>query len=249
MTVSRNVRQTKVFLTALFWERGIVMGRLYAYMRISTKEEKGKQRFTRQEQAIDRWSRENHVVISERRIYRDDASGKSFDRKAWKELEADVQAGDTIVFKDICRFTREYENGFRKYMELMERGIRLIFLDNPVLSTDYIRAMMNIANGQENRIAQRSLKNTVELLLLVELDRAEREREITVQRIRDGIAASPKKSGRPAGKLDKLSEGLREDIRVYLCDRSVKQCDLMKKYAVSRNTLKKYIRIVAAEGK
>ena len=60
----------------------IVLGRIFAYMRISTKEEKGKQRFTRQEQAIDRWSRENHVIISERRIYKDDASGKSFDRKA-----------------------------------------------------------------------------------------------------------------------------------------------------------------------
>ena len=59
----------------------IVLGRIFAYMRISTKEEKGKQRFTRQEQAIDRWSRENHVIISERRIYKDDASGKSFDRK------------------------------------------------------------------------------------------------------------------------------------------------------------------------
>ena len=249
MTVFQNVRQTKVFLTALFWKRGIVMGRLYAYMRISTKEEKGKQRFTRQEQAIDRWSRENHVIISERRIYKDDASGKSFDRKAWKELESDVQAGDTIVFKDICRFTREYENGFRKYMELMERGIRLIFLDNPVLSTDYIRAMINIANGQENRIAQRSLKNTVELLLLVELDRAEKEREITVQRIRDGIAASPKKSGRPVGKLDKMSDELRGDIKKYLSNRSIRQVDLMKKYHISRNTIRKYIGIVAAEEK
>lgn len=230
-------------------DSSIIFGRVFAYLRISTKEEKGKQRFTRQEQAIDRWSRENHVIISERRIYKDDASGKSFDRKAWKELESDVQAGDTIVFKDICRFTREYENGFRKYMELMERGIRLIFLDNPVLSTDYIRAMINIANGQENRIAQRSLKNTVELLLLVELDRAEKEREITVQRIRDGIAASPKKSGRPVGKLDKMSDELRGDIKKYLSNRSIRQVDLMKKYNISRNTIRKYIGIVAAEEK
>ena len=83
------------------------MCKTLAYMRISTKEERGKQKFTRQEQAIDRWCKENNVEITERRIYKDDASGKSFDRKAWKELESDIQPGDTIVFKDICRFTRE----------------------------------------------------------------------------------------------------------------------------------------------
>ncbi len=134
-------------------------------------------------------------------------------------------------------------------MELMGRGIRLIFLDNPVLSTDYIRAMINIANGQENRIAQRSLKNTVELLLLVELDRAEKEREITVQRIRDGIAASPKELGRPVGKLDKMSDELRGDIKKYLSNRSIRQVDLMKKYGISRNTMKKYIGICSGRGK
>ncbi len=96
---------------------------------------------------------------------------------------------------------------------------------------------------------KRSLKNTVELLLLVELDRAEKEREITVQRIRDGIAASPKKSGRPVGKLDKMSDELRGDIKKYLSNRSIRQVDLMKKYGISRNTMKKYIGIVAAEEK
>lgn len=31
---------------------------------------------------------------------------ESFNRASWKEMEQDVQAGDTIIFKDICRFTR-----------------------------------------------------------------------------------------------------------------------------------------------
>lgn len=34
------------------------------------------------------------------------------------KLERMVHPGDTIVFKDICRFTREAENGYSKYMEL-----------------------------------------------------------------------------------------------------------------------------------
>ena len=221
--------------------------KIYAYMRISTKEERGKQKFTRQEQAVQRWARENGQEIPERRIYRDDASGKSFDRKAWKELENDLQSGDMIVFKDICRFTREYENGFQKYMQLMNNGIDLTFIDNPTISTGYIRKMMDVADRQQNRIAKKTLRDTIELLLLVELDRAEQEREITVKRIKDGIAASPKKSGRPNGKLDKMTPELEADIQKYIAqsvtEKTISIADLMRKHNLTRNTVTKYIRI------
>lgn len=220
------------------------MCKTLAYLRISTKEERGKQKFTRQEQAIERWCKENKTEIPERRIYKDDASGKTFDRPAWKELEQDVQSGDTIVFKDICRFTREYEKGFQKYMQLLDKGVNLIFLDNPTVSTSYIKDMISVAEKQKNRIARKSLEDTIDLLILVELDRAEQERETTVKRIMDGIKASPKKSGRPQGHLDKMSAELEADIKRYLTDRSIKQVDLMKKYNISRNTLKKYTTIV-----
>lgn len=218
-----------------------------AYMRISTKEERGKQKFTRQEQAIRKWCQEHEIEIPERRIYRDDASGKSFDRKAWRELESDLSAGDTVLFKDICRFTREYENGYKKYMELLDKGVNLVFIDNPTISSDYIKTMIGVAERQKNRIAAKSLKDTIELLILVELDRAEMERKITVQRIKDGIKASNKKSGRPKGNLDKMTAELKADIQHYLSDRSVKQVDIMRKHNISRNTLVKYIEIVQQE--
>lgn len=218
--------------------------KIVAYMRISTKEERGKQKFTRQEQALARWQKENKKKISERRIYKDDASGKSFDRPAWKELEQDINSGDTIVFKDITRFTREYENGYEKYMELFNKGVNMVFMDNPTISTDYIKAMIGIAKKQQNRIAKKSLEDTIELLILVELDRAEKERELIVQRINDGIRASNKKSGRKTGQLDKMSDELKADIEKFISDRTIKQVDLMRKHNISRNTLKKYVKYV-----
>jgi DNA invertase Pin-like site-specific DNA recombinase len=72
----------------------------------------------------------------------------------------------------------------------------------------------------------------------------EQERKITVQRIKDGIEASSKRSGRATGKLDKMSDGLKADIQLFIKDRSIKQIDLMQKHNISRNTLKKYIEIV-----
>ena len=223
------------------------MCKVVAYMRISTKEERGKQKFTRQEQAIDRWCKENDTEISDRRIYKDDASGKSFDRKAWKELESDIQTGDTIVFKDVCRFTRERDNGYKRYMELLNKGIEMVFIDNPTLNTEYIKSMQNSADKmkKENLIGGMTLEFVIRLLLVTELDRAEKEREITVKRIKDGIRASSKKSGRKEGQLDKMTPELEVDIRKFLADRSIKQIDLMNKYNISRNTLKIYIEYIA----
>lgn len=224
------------------------MGRLFGYLRISTKEERRKQKFTRQEHALKSWCAENNEEIPERRIYRDDASGKNFNRASWKEMEQDVQAGDTIIFKDICRFTRERDNGYKKYMELLNRGIELIFLDNPTLNTEYIKSMQNSAEKmkRENIVGGMTLEFVIRLLLVTELDKAEKERETTVKRIKDGIAASDKKSGRKIGQLDKLSPELENDIRVYLVNRSVKQIDLINRYNISRNTLKQYIKYVAS---
>ena len=90
-----------------------------------------------------------------------------------------------------------------------------------------------------------TLEVVIRLLLVTELDRAEKEREIIVKRIKDGIKASSKKSGRKEGQLDKMTPELEADIRKFLADRSIKQIDLMNKYNISRNTLKKYIEYIA----
>lgn len=214
-------------------------------MRISTREEREMQRYNRQEKALEKYVQEHGIELKDVYQFRDDISGKSFENRAdWNKLEKLLQPGDTIIFKDITRFTREAENGYKKYMELLNNNINLIFIDNPTISTDYIKTMMGIAQRQENRIAKKSLNDTIELLILVELDRAEREREIIVQRIRDGLMASNKKAGRKPGQLDKLTEELRADIVLYLADRSIKAVDLMKKHNISRNTLKKYVEYV-----
>ena len=44
-----------------------------------------------------------------------------------------------------------------------------------------------------------------------------------------------------------MSDELKADIQQFLKDRSIKQIDLMRKYNISRNTLKKYIAIISEE--
>ncbi len=215
------------------------MGNYYSYARISTKQERGLQTYNRQIAAFDKYAKTHNIEYLLQ--FREDESAKNFiGRKEWNRLERLLQPGDTVVFKDISRFTREAENGYQKYMGLLSQGVDLIFIDNQAVSTPYIKKLLNVAE-QQNLVAKTSLESTVKLLLIVELDRVEQERLIFIKRVKDGIAASDKASGRKKGQLDKMTPELEKDIRMYLSNRGIKQIDLMKKHKVSRNTLKKYI--------
>lgn len=217
------------------------MSNIYSYMRISTKESTDKQSFNRQAKSLKAYAEANKIEYLLE--FKDDKSGSTFDRQEWKKLESILHEGDTIVFKEISRFTREAENGYAKYMELMNKGINLVFIDNPTVSSDYIKNLTRIADTQQ-LVTKTALEGTIKLLLIVELDRVQQEREVIVKRIKQGIQASDKKSGRKTGNLDKMSDSLREDIKEFLNDRSIKQVDLMRKYNISRNTLKKYIGVI-----
>lgn len=220
------------------------MANTYNYQRISTKEERALQKFARQEKSIETYAKNNGIeyLLS----FKDDASGSTFNRPNWLKLEKLLQTGDTVVFKDISRYTRQAEQGYEKYMELMSKGINLVFIDNPTISTEYIKSMMHVAE-QQDLVAKTALESTIKLLLIVELDRVQKERETISERIRQGIEASEKKQGRKANQLDKMTEQLRGDIKEFLVNRCIKQVDLMEKHSISRNTLKKYIQIVKAE--
>lgn len=220
------------------------MSNIFGYMRISTREERELQTYNRQISALNKYANNNNIEYTI--IFKESISGKNFNRPEWKKLESIIQTGDTIVFKDISRFTRECENGFNKYNKLMKKGINLIFIDNPTVSTDYIKNLLNIAEEQ-SIVAKTSLENTVKLLLIVELDRIEQERLTIIKRIKDGLKASGKKSGRKEGSILKLNDYLKQDIIKYLNNRNIKGIDIMNKYNISRNTLKKYAVIIQKE--
>ena len=217
------------------------MGNYYSYMRISTDTER--QNFGRQEKALKKYAEEQGIEYLIE--FAEEKSAKNFtDRKQFNKLDKLLQSGDTVVFKDLSRFTREAENGYKKYMEWLERGINIIFLDNPTISSDYIRQMMNTAESQD-LVTKTAMEGIIKLLLIVELDRAEQQRRYISKAIKDGIAASDKGSGRKKGSLDKMTDELRRDLELYMHDRTITQKAVMEKHGISRNTLKKYVERLA----
>lgn len=217
----------------------------FSYSRISTDEEK--QNFNRQEKALEKYAADNGITYF--REFKDEASGATFDRPEFKLLDAHLQRGDTVIMKDLSRFTREAENGYKKYMEWLDKGVNVVFIDNPTISSDYIRQMLDIAK-QQDTIPKLFSEFMVKILLMTELDRAEKERLIMRQRIIDGIAASDKPSGRAKGTVDKLTPELERDIMIYLEDRTKTQIEVIENAkkrgeSVSRNTLRKYIQLIS----
>ena len=218
------------------------MGNYYSYKRIST--DLKHQNFNRQIKALDKYAADNKLEYLVE--FTEAKSGKNFEeRPEFKKLDKLLQATDTAVFKDISRFTRDddVELAYKKYMEWLKRDINIVFLDNPTLDTDYIKEMMQIAKEQDV-VTKVAMESIVKLLIIVEFDRAKKQRLYISKAIADGIAASDKKSGRREGQLDKMSDVLKTDIELYLGDRNVTQIELMKKHDISRNTLKKYIKLM-----
>lgn len=217
------------------------MGNYYSYMRISTDTER--QNFARQEKALKKYAEEQGIEYLIE--FAEEKSAKNFTgRKEFNKLDKLLQSGDTVVFKDLSRFTREAENGYIKYMEWLGRGVNIVFLDNPTISSDYIRQMMNTAESQD-LVTKTAMEGIIKLLLIVELDRAEQQRRYISKAIKDGIAASEKGSGRKKGSLDKMTDELRRDLELYMHDRTITQKAVMEKHGISRNTLKKYVKRLA----
>ena len=84
---------------------GNAMSNYFAYMRISTKEERGKQKYTRQENSLQRYARTKNIdYVFE---FKEDASGKSFtNRSEWNRLEKIIQP-TTLLFSRISQGLHE----------------------------------------------------------------------------------------------------------------------------------------------
>lgn len=109
------------------------MCKIYGYCRISTM----KQSIQRQITNIKR-DYPNALIITE------EYTGTKINRPAFSKLLKNVNAGDTIVFDDVSRMSRNAEEGFKLYEELYKKGVNLIFIKEPHINTEtYKKALQN----------------------------------------------------------------------------------------------------------
>jgi DNA invertase Pin-like site-specific DNA recombinase len=98
----------------------------YGYARVSTRE----QNLDRQLDALREFG------VDERHILQDKASGKDFDRPAWKRLVARLRTGDVLVVKSIDRLGRDYDDIVCQWRHVTKDiGADIVVLDMPLLDT------------------------------------------------------------------------------------------------------------------
>ena len=103
---------------------------VYGYCRVSTKK-----------QSIERQIANIKEQYPDAKIYEDKFTGTRIDgRAAFERLRRVVRSGDTIVFDEVSRMSRNADEGFSLYKEWYEKGVNLVFLKEPHINTDTYKA-------------------------------------------------------------------------------------------------------------
>ena len=176
----------------------------YGYCRVSTMK-----------QSIERQIRNIKETYPDAIIVTDEYTGTKLDRPGWTKLYKQIKPGDTIVFDQVSRMSRDADEGFRIYEELYNLGVNLIFLKEPHINTDVFREAgkkqieVSLQSGSEpiDRFGNGMIKLVNELLLdlakeqiRLAFDQAEKEVEDLHQRTREGIETA-RLNGKQIGQI------------------------------------------------
>lgn len=107
------------------------MSRIYGYCRISTRQ-----------QSIERQERNILEKYPDAMILKEVFTGTKIDRPKFDWLLKVVKPGDTIVFDEVSRMSRNAEEGYELYQKLYDKGVNLVFLKEPEIGTDRYRDAM-----------------------------------------------------------------------------------------------------------
>ena len=183
------------------------MATIYGYIRVSTMEQK----IERQIQII----KDEVPNIIEKNIYIDKKSGKNFERKNYLKLKKKVRKGDTIIFTELSRLSRNYYEISEEIRYYKNNGINLRFLDMPFLNVDSDDLTQNLVNDI-----------CIQLFAYV----AQKERELNVQRTKDGLRAARakgKRIGRPS-----ISREIRQEV-IFMKKQNMTPKEISIKYKIS----------------
>ncbi|WAG58128.1 recombinase family protein (plasmid) [Clostridium estertheticum] len=195
------------------------MNSVYAYIRVSTKE----QNTDRQHEALKEYATSNKLKY--KIVFEDRASGKDFKRLQYKALKEIVKLGDTIIIKELDRLGRNFMDTPKELQYFFERSIKVIILDTPLVSTGDTKLDYTINN---------MLINFLSYI-------ADKEREKIQGRVIEGL-----KNAKAKGiKLGRPNRILPEDFKKYYSkwkDKEITGVEFAKLLSISKATLYRYIK-------
>ena len=169
----------------------------YGYCRISTPK-----------QNINRQIRNILSACPEAKIITEVYTGTKIQgRKELDKLLQKTAAGDTIIFDSVSRMSRDAEEGFIMYEELYHKGINLIFLKEPHISTETYKKALQGGIPTTGTDIDCILEGINKYLLLLAkeqiklaFEQSEKEVHDLRQRTREGLQTA-KLAGKQIGQI------------------------------------------------
>ena len=169
---------------------------IYGYARISTP----KQKITRQIKNIKE-------KYPEALIFEEVYTGSKFQgRDKLEKLLKVIKPGDTIVFDEASRMSRNAEEGYELYMELYKKGIHMVFLKEPQINSSTYEQATHAYIQKTTTAADILLKAIEEFILELAKEqikmafvRSEQELIFLRKRTKDGLAVA-KAEGKTLGR-------------------------------------------------
>lgn len=224
--------------------------KVYGYCRVSTMK-----------QSIERQIRNIKAEYPNAVIVTDEYTGTKLDRPGWTKLYKQLQPGDTVVFDQVSRMSRDAEEGFSVYEELFNKGVNLIFLKEPHINTETYKKAMETGVPLTGTNVDFILEGVNKYLLSLAkeqirlaFDQAEKEVEDLHQRTREGIETARlngKQIGQPKGA--KLTTKKSIEAKKVILKRSkdfngdLSDAEVMKLTGIARGTFYKYKRELKEE--
>ena len=221
------------------------MQRIYGYCRISTKQ-----------QNIERQERNILAAYPTARITKETYTGTKINRKGLDKILKEARKGDIIVFDSVSRMSRNAAEGIELYMQMLDKGIDLVFLKEPHINTQtYKQALNNSVELVGNEIADIYIEATNKVLRLlatrqIELafGQAQKEVDDLHQRTAEGIETARRKGkriGTPKGSVLNVKKKapakafIKKHSREFGGELNDTQCAAAAK--ISRMTFYKYV--------
>lgn len=217
---------------------------VYGYCRVSTKS----QSVDRQ---VENILRSHPTAVITKEIF----TGRIIQRKEWSKLLKKVISGDTIVFDEVSRMSRNAEEGFQIYEELYNKGIELVFLKEPHINTlTYKNILMS---NQMEKVGtnvdfiiegvNKYLKALAREQIKLAFEQAEKEADFIRARTKEGLRMARSNGvilGRRQGATyeTKKSKEAKEIIRKHshTFGGSLYDTEVMRLCGISRNSYYKY---------
>lgn len=191
----------------------------YGYARVSAQD----QNLARQ---LDAFTKEG---LAEKSVYADKASGRDFDRPAYKRLLRRLKPGDVVYVKSIDRLGRNYEEIIEEWRRITkQKEAHIVVLDMPILDT-------------RNEVAGITGVFLTDVVLQVLSYVAQIERESIHQRQAEGIAAAKARGIRFGRPRIERPEIYPQTKRAYL-DGNITRKEAAQRLKVSTSTFDNWLK-------